>query len=71
LRQNKLSPKQIWFIGISDPYEEPLNPKLLIESDKEPLKESVTRVIAKVKELGYINYSAGCIKKQRPTLGWQ
>ena len=43
------------FTGISDPYEEPLNPELLIESDKEPLKESVARVIAKIKELGYIN----------------
>ena len=43
------------FTGISDPYEEPLNPELLIEADKEPLKESVARVIAKVKELGYIS----------------
>ena len=43
------------FTGISDPYEEPLNPELLIESDKEPLKQSVARVVAKIKELGYIN----------------
>ena len=42
------------FTGVSDPYEEPLNPEVLIESDKESLEESVTKVIAKIKELGYI-----------------
>ena len=42
------------FTGVSDPYEEPLNPEVTIESDREPVKESVARVIAKLKELGYI-----------------
>lgn len=41
------------FTGISDPYKEPLNPEVLIESDKEPLEESVLKVMAKLKELGY------------------
>ena len=43
------------FTGISDPYEEPLNPELVIESDKESLEESVTKVMTKVKELGYLD----------------
>ena len=43
------------FTGVSDPYEEPLNPEVLIESDKEPLAESVSKVIAKIKELVYID----------------
>lgn len=43
------------FTGVSDPYEEPLNPEVLIESDKESLEESVTKVIARIKELGYID----------------
>jgi len=43
------------FTGVSDPYEEPLNPELVIESDNESLEESVTKVIAKIKELGYID----------------
>jgi len=43
------------FTGVSDPYEEPLNPELVIESDKEPLEESVTKVITRIKELGYID----------------
>ena len=42
------------FTGVSDPYEEPLHPEVLIESDKEPLAQSVSRVISKLKELGYI-----------------
>lgn len=42
------------FTGVSDPYEEPLNPELIIESDKESLEESVARVTAKIRELGYI-----------------
>ena len=43
------------FTGVSDPYEEPLNPEVLIESDKESLEESVTKVMTKIKELGYID----------------
>jgi adenylylsulfate kinase len=42
------------FTGVSDPYEEPLNPEVLIESDKETLEDSVARVINKLEELKYI-----------------
>ena len=42
------------FTGVSDPYEEPLHPEVLIESDKEPLAQSVGRVMAKLKEFDYI-----------------
>ncbi len=42
------------FTGISDPYEEPLNPELILETDKESLEESAAKVIAKLEELGYI-----------------
>jgi len=41
------------FTGISDPYEEPLNPEILIESDKETLEESVNKVLVRLQELGY------------------
>ena len=43
------------FTGVSDPYEEPLNPELIIESDKESLAESVAKVMARIKELGYMD----------------
>lgn len=42
------------FTGVSDPYEEPLNPEVLLESDKESPQESADKVIAKLEELGYI-----------------
>jgi adenylylsulfate kinase len=41
------------FTGVSDPYEEPPNPELVLESDKESLQESVAKVMVKIKELGY------------------
>ncbi len=43
------------FTGVSDPYEEPLQPELLIESDKETLEESTARVLAALKERGYLD----------------
>ena len=40
------------FTGISDPYEEPLNPDVLIDSDKETIEGSISKVIAKIDALG-------------------
>jgi len=42
------------FTGISDPYEEPLNPEILLESDKETLEESTNKVIQRLNDLGYL-----------------
>jgi adenylyl-sulfate kinase len=42
------------FTGISDPYEEPLNPEVVVETDKESPEESVTKILNKLEELGYI-----------------
>ena len=42
------------FTGVNDPYEEPLNPELVIESDKETSEESAGRVIKKLEELKLI-----------------
>ncbi len=42
------------FTGIDDPYEPPLNPEVVFESDKETEEESAARVIAKLEELGYL-----------------
>lgn len=42
------------FTGISDPYEEPLHPEILVESDKETLEESVANVLGRLGELGYL-----------------
>ena len=42
------------FTGISDPYEEPLNPELILDADKETPEESAWKVIQKIENLGYI-----------------
>ncbi len=42
------------FTGVSDPYEEPLRPEIVLETDKETVEESAARVLAKLKELSYI-----------------
>ena len=42
------------FTGVSDPYEEPLNPEILLETDKETLEECATDVLDKLKEFGYL-----------------
>ena len=42
------------FTGVSDPYEEPLNPEVTIETDRESEDESMGKVIAKLEALGYL-----------------
>lgn len=42
------------FTGVSDPYEEPLNPEITVETDKENVGESVRRIISNLEALGYI-----------------
>jgi len=43
------------FTGVSDPYEEPLNPELILETDKESVEESAKKVIEKLASWGYIS----------------
>lgn len=40
--------------GLQDPYEEPLNPELVITTESEPVEESVQKILAKLNELGYL-----------------
>ncbi|MFO0795637.1 MAG: adenylyl-sulfate kinase [Candidatus Brocadiaceae bacterium] len=42
------------FTGVSDPYEEPLNPEIIVETNKEMVKESVNKILKKLEELGYL-----------------
>ena len=42
------------FTGIDDPYEEPENPELVVETNKETAEESAHRILAKLVELGYL-----------------
>ncbi|MBN1656916.1 MAG: adenylyl-sulfate kinase [Anaerolineae bacterium] len=42
------------FTGISDPYEAPENPDVMIDSGVETLEESLAKVLDKLEELGYV-----------------
>ncbi len=42
------------FTGIDDPYEEPLNPEVICETDKETLEQSVDKIMNALKESNYI-----------------
>jgi len=41
------------FTGISDPYEEPENPELVVDTDKETPEESAQKILDKLIELGF------------------
>lgn len=43
------------FTGISDPYEEPVNPELVLETDRETLEESARKVLDYLKKSGYLD----------------
>jgi len=42
------------FTGVDDPYEEPKNPDLILDTDNETVEESVRKVVYKLGELGYV-----------------
>ncbi len=42
------------FTGWDDPYEEPENPELVLDTEKLTLEECVEKVLEKLRELGYI-----------------
>jgi len=42
------------FTGVDDPYEEPPNPELTLDTDIETVEESVRKVLEKMDSLGYL-----------------
>ena len=42
------------YTGIDDPYEEPLNPEVVLETDQETPEESVAKIMQKLEVLGYL-----------------
>ena len=42
------------FTGVDDPYEEPPNPELTLDTDMETVEESVQKVLGKMHSLGYL-----------------
>ena len=42
------------FTGVDDPYEEPEDPELILDTDKDDIEECARKVIVKLRELEYI-----------------
>jgi len=42
------------FTGVSDPYEPPVNPEVVVDSSKEKVGDSVEKIVGRLKELGYL-----------------
>ncbi len=47
------------FTGVSDPYEDPLTPEVLVESDKETVDASLEKIVASLETLGYLSAASG------------
>ncbi len=47
------------FTGVSDPYEEPLNAEVVVNTDTETHQESVGKILARLEELNYIPQASG------------
>jgi adenylyl-sulfate kinase len=43
------------FTGISDEYEEPANPDVAVDTDKETVEQSVAKILAALEERGYLD----------------
>ena len=44
------------FTGVDDPYEEPLHPEIICETDKQTAEQSADKVIQKLTDLGYLEH---------------
>lgn len=54
LYKRALSGEITGFTGVSDPYEEPIDPELVLETDKEEPEASMARIVAKLEALRYL-----------------
>jgi len=52
------------FTGVSDPYEPPLNPEVVVHSAAETVEESAAKIIRKLEELGYVPRPAADVYSQ-------
>lgn len=49
-----LSGELVQFTGVSDSYEEPENPEITVETDKEDVNQCAQKIITSLKKLGYL-----------------
>ncbi len=42
------------FTGVSDPYEEPINPEVICNTEQETVEQSTEKILTKMERLGYL-----------------
>jgi len=47
------------FTGVSDPYEEPLRPDITVETDRETVDQSSSKILVELERLGFLNGEVG------------
>ncbi|MSQ61561.1 MAG: adenylyl-sulfate kinase [Dehalococcoidia bacterium] len=50
------------FTGVSDPYEEPLTPEVVVNTDTETVDESLAKVVAALEEHGYLTPASRAVR---------
>ncbi len=59
------------FTGVSDPYEDPINPHVICETDQETVEESAHKVVLQMEALDYLpRQSDGATKSANRQLGY-
>jgi adenylylsulfate kinase-like enzyme len=54
------------FTGVSDPYEEPLHPEVVCETDRETVAESAGKVLGRLEQLGLVPPAGGKLQDYSP-----
>jgi adenylyl-sulfate kinase len=49
------------FTGVNDPYEAPVNPEIVVETDMESVEESASKIISRLECLGYLAPATDCV----------
>jgi adenylyl-sulfate kinase len=55
------------FTGVSDPYEEPLKPEILVETDRETPEASAGKILGLLEKMGYLPGSLSAPDEKRKT----
>ncbi len=58
LYRQALAGEILQFTGVSDPYEAPLQPELIVDTEREEVAGSAARVIERLVQLGYLRNGA-------------
>ena len=55
------------FTGVDDPYEDPLAPEVMVETDRETPQQSAARILRRLEELDYIAAAVECVASEAGT----